>query len=118
MELKEFSIHILFKIYYNEVGLQIEYIFIYKLYFEGEIYMSVTRGLEGVIATESSICSIIDDKLTYAGYSIDDLTENTTFEEVVYLLWNRELPNKEQLAEIKKELAVWFFFFYNLICFI
>src|SRR5699024_7480734 len=67
--------------------------------------MSVTRGLEGVIATESSICSIIDDKLTYAGYSIDDLTENTSFEEVIYLLWNRELPNKEQLAEIKKELA-------------
>lgn len=67
--------------------------------------MSVTKGLEGVVATESSICSIIDDKLTYVGYSIDDLTENTTFEEVVYLLWNRELPNKEQLAAIKKDLA-------------
>ena len=67
--------------------------------------MSVTRGLEGVIATESSICSIIDDKLTYAGYSIDDLAENASFEEVVYLLWNRELPNEEQLKEIRTELA-------------
>src|SRR5699024_8539179 len=82
-----------------------EYIFQYKLYFEGEIYMSVTRGLEGVIATESSICSIIDDKLTYAGYSIDDLTENATFEEVIYLLWNRELPTKEQYEALRKDLA-------------
>src|SRR5699024_7106194 len=67
--------------------------------------MSVTRGLEGVIATGSSICSIIDDKLTYAGYSIDDLTENATFEEVVYLLWNRELPTKEQYEALRKDLA-------------
>src|SRR5690625_6796436 len=67
--------------------------------------MTVTRGLEGIIATESSICSIIDDKLTYVGYSIDDLAENATFEEVVYLLWNRELPNQEQLKEIRQELA-------------
>src|SRR5690625_631212 len=67
--------------------------------------MTATEGLEGVIATESSICSIIDDNLTYAGYTIDDLAENSSFEEVVYLLWNRELPNKEQLEEIKQDLA-------------
>lgn len=67
--------------------------------------MTATRGLEGVIATESSICSIIDDKLAYAGYSIDDLAENATFEEVVYLLWNRELPTQEQLDKIRTELA-------------
>lgn len=67
--------------------------------------MTATKGLEGVIATESSISSIIDDKLTYCGYSIDDLTENASFEEVIYLLWNRELPNEEQLAEIRKSLS-------------
>ena len=67
--------------------------------------MSVAKGLEGVVATESSICSIIDDKLTYAGYSIDDLAENASFEEVVYLLWNGELPNAEQLKTIRTELA-------------
>ncbi len=66
--------------------------------------MSSTKGLEGIVATESSVSSIIDDKLTYAGYSIDDLTENASFEEVVYLLWNRELPSKVQLDEIRKEL--------------
>src|SRR5690625_1363150 len=67
--------------------------------------MSATKGLEGIVATQSSICSIIDDKLTYAGYTIDDLAENASFEEVVYLLWNRELPTKEQLESIRTDLA-------------
>lgn len=34
------------------------------------------RGLEGVIAAETKISSIIDSQLTYAGYDIDDLAEN------------------------------------------
>ena len=52
--------------------------------------MTVIRGLEGVVATTSSVSSIIDDTLTYVGYNIDDLAENATFEEVVYLLWHRK----------------------------
>ncbi|WP_426470166.1 citrate/2-methylcitrate synthase, partial [Salmonella enterica] len=43
--------------------------------------MTVTRGLEGVVATTSTISSIIDDTLTYVGYNIDDLAEHATFEE-------------------------------------
>ncbi|KGX93382.1 citrate synthase [Pontibacillus halophilus JSM 076056 = DSM 19796] len=66
--------------------------------------MAVTRGLEGVIATESSISSIIDDVLTYAGYNIDDLAEHSSFEEVIYLLWNNKLPTFEELAELKQQL--------------
>ena len=67
--------------------------------------MTVTRGLEGVVATTSSISSIIDDTLTYVGYDIDDLAVNASFEEVIYLLWHRKLPTAEQLAELKKQLA-------------
>lgn len=67
--------------------------------------MTVTRGLEGVVATSSSISSIIDDTLTYVGYNIDDLAENASFEEVIYLLWHRRLPNKSELAELKTQLA-------------
>src|SRR5690625_6511629 len=67
--------------------------------------MSATKGLEGIVATQSSICSIIDDKLYYDEYTIDDLAENDFFEEVVYLLWNRELPTKEQLEKIRTDLA-------------
>ncbi|MBT2643935.1 citrate synthase [Bacillus sp. ISL-41] len=67
--------------------------------------MTVTRGLEGVVATTSSISSIIDDTLTYVGYDIDDLAENASFEEVIYLLWHRKLPTAAELDELKKQLA-------------
>ncbi|EJP88436.1 citrate synthase [Bacillus cereus] len=65
---------------------------------KGENVMTVIRGLEGVVATTTSVSSIIDDTLTYVGYNIDDLAENATFEEVVYLLWHRKLPNEKELA--------------------
>ncbi|KRG14519.1 citrate synthase [Lederbergia galactosidilytica] len=67
--------------------------------------MTATRGLEGIVATTSSISSIIDDTLTYVGYNIDDLTKNASFEEIIYLLWHLELPNKQQLDELKQQLA-------------
>jgi citrate synthase len=68
-------------------------------------FMTATRGLEGIVATTSSISSIIDDTLTYVGYNIDDLAEHASFEEVIYLLWHRRLPTKAELDEIKKDLA-------------
>src|SRR5690625_4879485 len=66
--------------------------------------MTSSKGLEGVVATQSSISSIIDDQLTYVGYRIDDLAEHASFEEVVYLLWNLKLPTKAELETFKKEL--------------
>ncbi|MEK5037917.1 citrate synthase [Sporosarcina sp. FSL K6-3457] len=67
--------------------------------------MTSTKGLEGVVATQSAISSIIDDTLTYVGYDIDDLAENANFEEVIYLLWHQRLPKEDELAELKKQLA-------------
>ncbi|WP_409302124.1 citrate synthase [Peribacillus sp. SCS-155] len=67
--------------------------------------MTVTKGLEGIVATTSSISSIIDDTLTYVGFDIDDLAENATFEEVIYLLWHRKLPNQAQLEQLTRQLA-------------
>lgn len=66
--------------------------------------MSASRGLEGVIVAESSITSIIDDQLTYVGYSIDDLAEHASFEEVVYLLWHKRLPTEIELKKFQAEL--------------
>lgn len=66
--------------------------------------MSATKGLEGVVAAESTISSIIDDQLTYVGYTIDDLAENASFEEVIFLLWKKRLPNKQELQELKQNL--------------
>ncbi|WP_028783432.1 citrate synthase [Thalassobacillus devorans] len=67
--------------------------------------MTATKGLEGIIATQSTISSIIDDQLTYVGYDIDDLAENSSFEEVIYLLWNQKLPNEQELNSFKDDLA-------------
>jgi citrate synthase len=76
-----------------------------KYIYKGEVFMTATRGLEGVVATTSSISSIIDDTLTYVGYNIDDLAENASFEEVIYLLWHLRLPTISELTELKKQLA-------------
>jgi len=61
---------------------------------------AATKGLEGVVVADSRICFIDGEKgiLAYGGYPIDDLAENATFEEVVYLLWHGRLPNETELA--------------------
>ncbi len=64
-------------------------------------------GLEGVVATQSSICFIDGDagRLIYAGYDIGDLVQHCSFEETVYLLWHGELPNAVQLASLKADIG-------------
>ena len=64
------------------------------------------KGLEDVIAGESSICDVDgqNGKLIYRGYDIHDLAQNTTFEEVVYLLWNGGLPTAAELAAFNREM--------------
>lgn len=65
------------------------------------------RGLEGVIALDTSICDIDGQKgtLVYCGYDIGDLARNTSFEEVAYLLWNSELPDRQQLDHLNRALV-------------
>jgi citrate synthase len=67
--------------------------------------MTATKGLEGIVATTSSISSIIDGALTYRGIDIDELADNATFEEVAYLLWYGKLPNRAELAQLLKDLG-------------
>ncbi|MBI2608196.1 MAG: citrate/2-methylcitrate synthase [Deltaproteobacteria bacterium] len=63
------------------------------------------RGLEGVIADQSSICLVdgVEGKLYYRGYSISDLV-GCTFPEVTYLLLKGKLPNQKELSEITHKL--------------
>jgi citrate synthase len=64
-------------------------------------------SLKDVIAAPTAICTIdgIEGKLIYRGYSIEDLAANTTFEEVVYLLWDGDLPNQQQLDAFSARLT-------------
>ena len=63
-----------------------------------------TKGLEGVVACTTEISTIFDTTLLYRGYTIEDLAAHCGFEEVVYLLWNGELPTKDQLDAFKQKL--------------
>ena len=63
------------------------------------------KGLAGIVATETEL-SFIDGQegiLEYVGIPIGELASKGTFEETVYLLWNKRLPNKAELAEFSEE---------------
>jgi len=64
-------------------------------------------GLEGVVATTSSICYIDGDQgvLAYRGIDIHELADNSNFEETCYLLWFGRLPKRNELKELRDRLA-------------
>ena len=61
-------------------------------------------GLEGVIAGQTAISTILGG-LRYRGYPIEELAEQTSFEEVAYLVLEGELPTAAQLDEFNGQLA-------------
>ena len=63
-------------------------------------------GLRGQSAGETELCTVgkSGTGLTYRGYDISDLADNTTFEEVAYLIFRGELPTQSQLDGYKAEL--------------
>ena len=65
------------------------------------------KGLEDVIAAETRISDIDGKlgKLWYCGYSIDDLAEHSTFEEVTYLLHHGRLPTQDELDELMEQMV-------------
>jgi 2-methylcitrate synthase len=64
-------------------------------------------GLKDVVAVNSSISTVDGEagRLIYRGYEIRDLARQATYEEIVYLLWNGELPTRTQLETITRHLA-------------
>jgi citrate synthase len=63
------------------------------------------QGLEGIVAGQSEICAVDQDRLIYRGFDIDDLAKHATFEEVAYLLLVGDKPTAEQLAAFKKDVV-------------
>ena len=66
---------------------------------------AATAGLRGVVAAQSAIGDVNGEQgiLIYQGYDIHDLAENSTFEEVIYLLWNGRLPVRAELEDLKAQ---------------
>jgi citrate synthase len=79
---------------------------------ERETMSSVTstpapKGLEGIVATNSSVCYIDGDRgvLAYRGIDVHELADHSTFEETCYLLWFGRLPKAGELRDLQQRLA-------------
>jgi len=66
----------------------------------------IKKGLLGIVVDETTISQVMPDinSLTYRGYAVQDLCEKCSFEEVAYLILNKELPNHKKLKKFIKEL--------------
>ncbi len=66
----------------------------------------IKKGLLGIVVDETTVSQVMPDinSLTYRGYSVQDLCEKCSFEEVAYLILNKELPNKIHFKKFKKQL--------------
>src|SRR3989304_5954811 len=68
--------------------------------------VSYPKGLEGVILCDSAV-SFVDGtagQLYYRDIHIQELAENSTFEEVSYLLLFGHLPKKGELEDFDRKL--------------
>lgn len=65
------------------------------------------EGLEGIVAARTRLSHVDGQKgeLLIAGYAVEELAPNATFEEVVYLLWHGTLPDAGALPAFREELA-------------
>ncbi len=65
---------------------------------------ALDKGLEGVVACSTAVSFIVGNTLNYRGYTIEDLVAHSTFEEVIFLLWNNRLPSSTELEKLKLDL--------------
>ena len=67
----------------------------------------IKKGLLGIIVDETEISKVMPEinSLTYRGYAAQDLCARCNFEEVAYLILNKELPKKTQLKQFVKDLT-------------
>ncbi|MEJ7590254.1 MAG: citrate/2-methylcitrate synthase [Planctomycetaceae bacterium] len=56
-------------------------------------------GLTDVVCGTTSLLSFGDSAVSYCGQSIEDLTEQPSFERVLWLLLHQTLPTEEELAD-------------------
>jgi citrate synthase len=67
----------------------------------------IQKGLEGIAVAETRLSRIDGDTgdLVIGGYAVDELAGNATYEESVYLLLNDRLPDADELAAFREDLA-------------
>lgn len=67
----------------------------------------IAPGLEGVVAAETSLSHVdgLAGELIIAGFPLEELAANATFEETVYLLWHGRLPTLPELQNFTQVLT-------------
>lgn len=67
----------------------------------------IKPGLEGVVAAETYLSGVDGEagELIIAGFPLEELAPNATFEETIHLLWNGRLPDAGELEELRSALA-------------
>ncbi len=65
----------------------------------------IKKGLLGIVVDETEVSKVMPEinSLTYRGYAAQDLCEYCRFEEVAYLILNKDLPNSIELKHFEKE---------------
>src|SRR5258708_482630 len=68
---------------------------------------SYKPGLEGVVAARTRLSHPDGEagELTIAGFSVEELAPNASFEEIAHLLWHDKLPDAGELAAFRDALA-------------
>jgi citrate synthase len=56
------------------------------------------------IAGSSTISFVEKGEIRYCGILLDELLEHSTYEEVIFLLWNRRLPKQNELEQLISEI--------------
>jgi citrate synthase len=65
------------------------------------------EGLAGVVAASTRL-SLVDGaagRLILAGYPMEEIAPQVSFEEVAHLLWSGRLPNRQELKDLRARLA-------------
>lgn len=67
----------------------------------------IAKGLDGVVVDETRISMVDGDagQIWYAGYDLDELARESSFEEVLALLWEHELPTQSELNAVEAGLG-------------
>ena len=66
----------------------------------------IKKGLLGIVVDETEVSKVMPEinSLTYRGYAAQDLCEYCRFEEVAYLILNKDLPNSIELKKFETAL--------------
>ena len=67
----------------------------------------IASGLAGIVVPETRLSRVdgAAGELIIGGFPLENFASRACFEETVYLLWNRDLPGRQQLEQLRSELS-------------